>query len=136
MTADASKPGARSHARADLMRIYATAVSAVDPRRVVARAFDGTTPGTEFIPGVVAQATEIRILAVGKAALGMAAEIAHRLSGKFSDARVIAPASASTETLPGVRLMTAAHPLPDASSEARTGLACETDYRRTVESER
>jgi glycerate 2-kinase len=115
----------QSHGRADLMRIYAAAVSAVDPRRVVARALDGTTPGAEFVPEMVARATGIRMLAVGKAAPGMAAEIAHRLSEKFSDGLEIAPASASTEALPGVRLMRAAHPLPDASSEAAGRAALE-----------
>src|SRR5437870_3930573 len=115
----------QSHARADLVRIYAAAVSAVDPRRVVARALDGTTPGAEFVPEMVARATVIRMLAVGKAAPGMASQIAHRLSGKFSDGLVIAPASASTEALPGVRLMRAAHPLPDASSEAAGRAALE-----------
>lgn len=106
-----------SHVRTHLMRIYAAAISAVAPGRVVARALEGTVPGAETVPSLIDGAETIRLLAVGKAAYGMAHEIQARLT-KLREALVIMPQSEAVIPLPGMRIITSVHPLPDASSEA------------------
>jgi glycerate-2-kinase len=117
----------KSRARADLMRIFAAAVAAVEPHRVVADAFVGRLPDTAGIAELVERARHVYFLAAGKAALGMALEARKRVGTKLNDALVIVPGPlpAETETFGiveergrGFRLMTAAHPMPDASSEA------------------
>lgn len=114
--------------RSDLVRIYAAAVSAVDPRRVIARALEGVCTGAESIPALVEQAGGIYLIAAGKAAAGMALEAEARFGAKLRDALVIAPACSIPLGLPmnwGVRVIAAAHPLPDASSEAAGRAALE-----------
>ena len=113
-------PGSESRARAHLMRIYAAAISAVAPDRVVARALEGALPDAEPVPSLIDAAEANRLIAVGKAAFGMAREVQARLAKKLRDALVIMPHSQSQPgiSLPGMRIITSAHPLPDASSEA------------------
>jgi glycerate 2-kinase len=125
-------PPARSRARTDLMRIYAAAVAAVAPRRVVARAMLAEAAGTEEVPAIVARARDVHLLAVGKAALGMAAEAEHRLGGRLIEGLAIAPAgSVADADAPQLRsrVMLAAHPLPDASSAAAARAALEMAAR-------
>ena len=115
-----------SQARSELMRIFAAAVAAVAPDRVIARALEGEVSGHQNVPVIVAQATAIKLLAVGKAAIGMAAAAHARIGAKFADGLIIAPTPRSTAIVPaGFRLITASHPLPDASSEAAGNLALE-----------
>src|SRR5262249_9458442 len=78
MTSSTARPGSESRARADLMRIYASAVAAVAPARVTAAAFEGSLPETSSLPAIIAAAEQVRMLAVGKAALGMAREASAR----------------------------------------------------------
>jgi glycerate-2-kinase len=114
--------------RSNLVRIYAAAVSAVDPRRVIARALDGVGAGAEAVPAMIEQAAGIYLIAAGKAAAGMASETEARLDARLRDALVIAPSPGLPVALParsGVRVMAAAHPLPDASSEAAGRAALE-----------
>ncbi len=59
-------------AREHLERIYRRALEAVAPERLVARALSGELAGGEAVAAIVADARDIRILAAGKAALGMA----------------------------------------------------------------
>jgi glycerate 2-kinase len=104
------------------MRVYAAAVAAVDPRRVVARALGGEIAGAAEIAKQVAEARAIRLLVVGKAARGMAAEAERRFGDRLIDGLVIAPAAdrtggQDTGTVRS-RVIAGAHPLPDASSEA------------------
>jgi glycerate 2-kinase len=107
-----------SQARSDLMRIFAAAVSAVAPDRVIARALEGGIPGHRDVPAIVAQAPAIKLLAVGKAAIGMATEAHAQLGAKIAEGLIIAPAPQPAGIMPaGFHLITAAHPLPDASSE-------------------
>ena len=73
------------------MRIYAAAVAAVAPRRVMARAWAAAATGTEEVPAIVARARGVRLLAVGKAALGMAAEAELRLGDRIIEGLAIAP---------------------------------------------
>ena len=115
--------GSRSRARADLMRIFAAAVAAVEPRRVVARALAGATPGSGAIAEAIAHAPAVRMLAAGKSAIGMAAAIAEELGPRLGSGLIIAPIGAASPTMANdaanpapVRTIHAAHPLPDASS--------------------
>ncbi len=118
-------------ARADLVKIFRAAIDAVDPARLVGRAMEGQSHGAERVPGMIANASRIFLLAVGKAAAGMAAEIERRIGGKIVDAIAVAP-KPSGETAPAatpppskVRVYPSAHPIPDDSSEAAARAACE-----------
>ncbi|HEX3409422.1 MAG TPA: DUF4147 domain-containing protein [Candidatus Binataceae bacterium] len=126
------QPPARSRVRAELMRLYAGAVEAVAPRRVIAQALAGATPGAQNVPAMIAKARGIRLLAVGKAALGMAAEAEHFLRDRMIEGLVVAPAGATTEAGSAAmrsRLMPASHPLPDQSSLAAAQAALECAAR-------
>ncbi len=137
MSASANAPPpARSRARADLMRIYAAAVAAVAPRRVIAQAMTGAPVGADGappnLPEILAGARGVRLLAVGKAALGMAAEVEHRLGDRMIEGLVIAPAGGvpDADAVPmRSRVMYAAHPLPDESSVAAERAALELAAR-------
>ena len=116
----------QSRARSDLVRIFAAAVAAVAPERVVVRALNGAIPGHEDIPTMLEAARRLSLLAVGKAAVGMAAQAHLQLRAKIDDALIIAPPLPPGLTPPAqFRLITAAHPLPDASSEAAGQAALE-----------
>src|SRR5271169_5238359 len=80
-----------SLARRDLTRIYAAAVSAVAPAHLIGRALGGELEGAEKVPVLVADASRIFLLAAGKAALGMATELAARLRPKLHEALAIVP---------------------------------------------
>jgi glycerate 2-kinase len=110
------KMGSQSQARADLSRIFAAAVRAVEPRRVVANAFEGLSPPSSRVRIMVERAARVYLLAVGKAAAGMAIAAHERLGARLRDALVITPSSEAEEI--GMRAIRAAHPRPDASSEA------------------
>jgi glycerate-2-kinase len=105
--------------RSDLLRIYAAAIASVPPERVIAKAFDGAV--SPELLAEIERASRIYLLAVGKAALGMAMAARDRLRPKIQESLVVVPdpfdpsAGASAE---GLRVMTAAHPLPEASSVA------------------
>jgi len=107
-------------ARADLEKIFRAALDAVDPRRLVGRAMDGECRGAEQVPDLIANASRVFLLAIGKAAASMAAEIDRRLGAKIFDAISVVPKSAPVTTPPPskVRVFRAAHPIPDDSSEA------------------
>ncbi len=125
----------------DLERIYAGAVDAVEPGRLVARALDGALDGAEDIPRIISGASAIFMLAVGKAALAMAAEVERRCAGKLRGAMAVvletgSPdgagkssllAQKSAAVLPGprIKILHASHPLPDASSFAAASEALE-----------
>ena len=130
------------------MRIYAAAVASVDPRRVMSRALSvdasaeanaadmigeaGSTAGAEEsrfdVPSMIERATAVRFLAVGKAAIGMATAAEERLDDRMSEGLVIAPASIAAGADAAAlrsRVMSGAHPLPDASSVAAARAALE-----------
>lgn len=105
------------------MRIFAAAVADVEPRRVVSAAFEDDSPGAHDLRAMLDKARRIYLLAVGKAAMGMAVEGRDRIGPKLCDALVIVPAplreaSNSSLDFSRLRVMAAAHPAPDASSEA------------------
>ncbi|MGH7878293.1 MAG: glycerate kinase type-2 family protein [Candidatus Binataceae bacterium] len=102
------------------MQIFAAAIAAVEPGRIVARALDGEID--HRVPAMITGAARVRLLAVGKAALGMAREAHARFGAKISDALVIAPSLATADFPSELHPIVGAHPLPDASSE-RAGRA-------------
>ena len=134
---EASARSANSRARRDLTRIYAAAVSAVTPATLVGRALGGKLEGAEKLPALLADAARIFLLATGKAALGMATELAPRLGPKLYDALAIVPslsdagggsgpqAAPSDTSRATIRIIVAAHPLPDASSQRAAEAALE-----------
>jgi glycerate 2-kinase len=131
MTANVSNSG-KSHARRDLTRFFAAAVSAVSPAALVGRALAGEIEGSRHVLPVLADASRVYLLAAGKAAPGMALEIATRLGSKLEQALAIIPATAAhgpeyqaLRALGRVRVIEGAHPIPDASSERAGAQALE-----------
>ena len=116
-------------ARADLEKIYRAAVSAVEPARLVGRAMDGDCPGAEQVPQLIAEASRILLLAVGKAALAMAHEIERRVGDRLADGIAVIPRGSAATTEPALILKRASHPVPDESSEDAARLACEMLHR-------
>jgi glycerate 2-kinase len=131
--AAASDLTGKARARRDLTRIYAAAVSAVAPAYLVGRALAGDLVGARRVPEIIARSSRVFLLAAGKAALGMAAEAAGRLGPRLEDALAIVPAGAAgvhdapaaSEMPAGVRTLTAAHPVPDDSSQRAAEAALE-----------
>ncbi len=91
-------------ARADLEKIYRAAVAAVDPERLVGRAMDGDCPGAEQVPELIAGASRIILLAVGKAALAMANEIERRVGDKLVNGMAVIPPGSAATTEPALIL--------------------------------
>jgi glycerate-2-kinase len=123
-------------ARADLEKIYRAAVAAVDPARLVGVAMDGGCRGGEQVPDLIAGASRILLLAVGKASLAMAHEIERRVGDKLADGIAVIPrvSAATTERaliLKKILKREASHPVPDESSEEAARLACEMLHRAT-----
>jgi glycerate 2-kinase len=114
------------------MRIYAAAVAAVEPRRVMSRALNGVADATAKVPTTIGRASGVRLLAAGKAAIGMAAAAEHRLGDRLIEGLAIAPASlaggADAAALRS-RVIGAAHPLPDETSVAAARAALELAAR-------
>jgi len=138
MTSPNGQSGVQWRARTDLMRIFAAAVTAVEPRRVVATAFEVQVPGAQDVAETLEKANRVYLLAVGKAAMGMAIEGRERIGPKLHDALVVVPGPVR-ETLgspplglPRLRVMAGAHPIPDESSEAagRSALEFVADAQR------
>jgi len=95
-------------ARADLETIYRAAVAAVDPARLVGRAMDGCCHGAEQVPDLIAGASRVFMLAVGKAAAGMAREIERRIGDKLADAIAVVPKASAATTERALMLKNAA----------------------------
>ncbi|MGC2495862.1 glycerate kinase type-2 family protein, partial [Candidatus Binatus sp.] len=126
-------------ARADLEKIYRAAVAAVDPARLVGLAMDGGCLGAERVPDLVAGASRVLLLAVGKASLGMAHEIERRMGDQLVAGLAVIPRGSVATTEPALilkkekrlRVVFSAHPVPDESSVEATRLACEMLHRAT-----
>ena len=109
-------------ARADLIRIYQSALAAVQPRDLTDQALRGMLAGAEAVPEIVASAQRIFVLAVGKAAARMMAAAEERLAGRVADAIAVVPAAdlktdaKAIADLRIARLFPSSHPLPDRSS--------------------
>ncbi len=116
----------RRAARNDLEQIFCAAISAVDPRSLIARALGGELAGNAAVPATVAAARRIFVLAVGKAALGMAQGIAAPCASKISAGIAVVPTGTSPDASgTPFKIFQAGHPLPNAASDdaARAGLA-------------
>jgi glycerate 2-kinase len=125
MSSSGTVPDPKVAARADLDKIFRAAIDAVEPSRLVGRAMDGVCHGAERVPELVARASRVFILAVGKAAAPMAAEIECRIGDKIADAIAVVP-KPSGDSSPGskVRVCPSAHPIPDDSSAVAARAAC------------
>jgi glycerate 2-kinase len=113
-------------ARNDLETIFRAAIDAVEPRRLVVLALGGWLAGSEGVPAMVAEAQRILVLAVGKAALGMAQAIEAACASKISAGIAVVPTGIPPASVgAGFRIFHAGHPLPNAASEdaARAGIA-------------
>jgi len=122
----------RSLARADLMRIYAAAVAAVEPRRAMSRALNGDAAGAKEVAAIIERANGVRLLAVGKAAIGMAAATEEQLGDRLIEGLAIAPANLASGADAAAlrsRVISAAHPLPDETSLAAARAALEMAAR-------
>ncbi len=119
--------------RADLEKIYRAAVAAVEPARLVGRAMDGGCPGAEQVPELIAGASRILLLAVGKASLAMAHEIERRVADKLADAIAVIPRGSAATTERALILKKTSHPVPDESSEEAARLACEMLHRASAD---
>ncbi len=120
----------RRAARNDLETIFRAAIGAVEPKRLIAQALGGKLAGSEGVPAMVAAVRRIFVLAVGKAAFGMAQGIEAVRVGKISAGIAVVPTGTSPHAA-GTRftIFHAGHPLPNAASEdaARAGLALVRD---------
>jgi glycerate 2-kinase len=103
-----------SQLRSDLLRISAAGITAALPQRLVGRALEGAVDSR--IPAMVADAERIRLLAVGKAALGMTSEVQARLGARIHDRLIVTPSPRPTVVADDPTVVVAAHPLPDATS--------------------
>jgi len=130
------------------MRIYAAAVAAVDPHRVMSRVLGdaisndesgaarsviyGTVGVSENVRSRIERASGVRLLAIGKASIGMAAAAEQHLGDRMIEGLAIAPAGiaagADAADLRS-RVMGAAHPLPDETSVAAARAALELAAR-------
>lgn len=123
-----------SHVRSDLMRIYAAAIAAVMPEGLIGAVLHGANPDFAEARQQLAAATAIRLLAVGKAAIGMAQAVRSRLNDKIREALVIAPKAENTSAPGDLTVLWASHPSPDAASE-RAGRAALEFARQTKDDE-
>jgi glycerate 2-kinase len=118
-----------AQARADLEKIYRAAVAAVDAAMLVGKALKGECSGAERVPDLISGASRILLLAVGKAAAGMALEIQRRVEDRLVDGIAVVPRHSAATAEPvlnkKIRVVASSHPVPDESSERAALLACE-----------
>jgi len=108
--------GARA-ARESLERIFRAGVAAADPAaalrsRLAIRADSALEVDGEVLPA----GSPVALLALGKAAIGMAGALEDLAGDRLTTGLVIAPAGGEPVRLRS-RALAAAHPIPDASSE-------------------
>jgi glycerate-2-kinase len=102
-------PASEAALRADAGAILHAALAAVDPEAAVAKALearDGSVPDG------------IRILAIGKAAGGMARAAVRALGDRVRDGRVVMPPGLSDRPPASLRYVEGDHPVPGAASVA------------------
>lgn len=111
-------------AREILIQLYRAAVAAVDPAALVSESLGRRGAGV-FVRSVSSRArrefvfapSRVAVLAVGKAAVPMAAAAHMTLGSRIDEMLVVAPEDAPFRTLPpSTRTIAARHPLPDAGS--------------------
>src|SRR5208337_3488881 len=102
---------------------------------------DGGCPGAEQVPDLIAGASRIWLLAVGKAAAAMAHEIERRIGDRLADAIAVIPRTSAATTeralilkkLKKVRVVASSHPVPDESSKEAARVAYEMLHRATAD---
>ncbi|HUO03850.1 MAG TPA: DUF4147 domain-containing protein [Candidatus Binataceae bacterium] len=117
---------AEAKAREDLEKIFYAAIAAVDPARLIDRALSGELQRGGDIPALIQDAGRIFLVAIGKAAAAMAAELERHLTGKLADAIAVIPApgtAAAEAALAQTKILIGAHPVPDRSSVAAASAA-------------
>ncbi len=111
---------ASSDTRRDLDLIFRGALNAVEPQHLVDRALAGTTEGAERVPEIIAKSRSVYLLAVGKAALGMASALERSLGSKLAGGVAVLPNTAASAlespVVSRIEMLEASHPIPDASS--------------------
>jgi glycerate 2-kinase len=111
--------------RSDLEHIYRAAVAAVDPARLIGLAMDGDRKGGGQVPDLIAAASRLFLLAVGKASLAMAHEIERRVGNKLANSLVVVPKGTAAPTdQTSLKKIESSHPLPDESSQNAARVAC------------
>jgi glycerate 2-kinase len=128
-----------AQARADLEKIYRAAVAAVDPALLVSKSLEGECSGAERVPDLIGGVSRILLLAVGKAAAGMALEIQRRVGDRLADGIAVVPRNSAVTAERDsilkkiIRLVESSHPVPDVSSERAAILACEMLHQATAD---
>lgn len=105
--------------RRELRRIYDAAIAAAAPGPLVARAFDGLTPGGEAVADLCKQARRIFVVAAGKASIPMTRELVRRCGPKLVRALAAAPADPAAQGFDDrgdFAIVRGGHPIPDAGS--------------------
>jgi glycerate 2-kinase len=127
--------GDASDRRGDLRRIFAAAIAAVDPERLVERALRPGPAGVEVeappggmsLPGAVVLCGSVGVFGAGKAAAPMAASFERHCVGRLDLAgTVISPSPAAASTGSRIRVLAGEHPLPGRLSEASTARLLES----------
>lgn len=110
------KAKAQSGIRADLLRVYAEAIKAVLPQALLNAALDQENPESRQIRDELTRAARIRLLAAGKAALGMVRAAQDRFGDRVVATLAIAPRSTSNQVV-SFPVVWGSHPTPDDGSE-------------------
>ncbi len=121
----------RDRIERDLTHLYRAAIAAADPQYLVTAALEGRTPATRDVPQLIARASRVFLLAVGKASLAMARSIESHLGPRLADTLVVVPPGTTAEPSERLTVCTSAHPLPDESSERAARRALEMLHRAT-----
>lgn len=124
--------------RQDLERIFAAAVAAVDPRRLILGAVRPISGGFEIGSGpsrvVIPAASNVGVLGAGKAASAMAAGLGEAFSSTVALAgTVIVPASDAAVERDGIRRLRGDHPIPGPASMQSSRVLLRETERPQVE---
>ncbi len=118
--------------RAELAAIFRAAVSAVDAGRALRRALRRRNGQLELAGQMLAPGARLVVLAVGKAAAGMALAL-EELAGEWIREGMAVTAEGYGQPLARLRLVEAAHPVPDARCPAAARQALELVARARPE---
>ncbi|MGH7865591.1 MAG: DUF4147 domain-containing protein, partial [Candidatus Binataceae bacterium] len=116
MATTSDPPTGRDRIKRDLTNLYRAGIAAVDPNTLVAGALEGSTTATRDVPQLIANASRVFLLAVGKASLAMARAADLRIGAKLVASLVVTTAGSGAGYSGRLSLCDAAHPLPDETS--------------------
>ncbi|MGH7949607.1 MAG: glycerate kinase type-2 family protein [Candidatus Binataceae bacterium] len=132
MATTSDSPADRDRIKRDLANLYRAAIAAVDPQSLVNAALAGRSRAMRDVPQLVAAASRVFLLAVGKASLAMACAIKSRLGSRLADSLVVVPPGTAVDPSEDLTICHAAHPLPDESSERAARRALDMLHRATA----